>query len=287
MRCRACGTPARPAGRKDGLPLHLCPACGSLSRPAAFDPPARYEDYLPPATLALPPATRDRYREILAGLAARTGGPGRLLDVGAGAGLFLETAREEGWSVLGTELSRAAAARAGRRGLPVRVGNLADLDLPRGAFDAAVSLETVEHVPDPAGFLAGIRDLLRPRGILFLTTPNYGSLSRRWLGREWLAVSRDHLCLLTPRALAGVLAAAGFRPERVTTRTILPPELAKRFRGTPVRRQGFPAEETAALQEAARSRTPLRWLKALANGFLARTGLGDVLTVYAAREAGR
>lgn len=284
MICRACRAPARLAFVKDGEPCYACPACGSLSRPRGpGDFAAHYGDYLPAATLALPAPTRERYREMLATLVPYgREGRMRLLDAGAGAGLFLEVAREEGFTVEGTELSAAAAAEAARRGITVHVGDVAELDLPPGTFDAAVSLETVEHVPDPPAFLAAIRRLLRPGGVLFATTPNYAALNRRLLGREWLAISPDHVCLMTPAGLKRALETAGFTVRRVRTRTFLVNEAAKRFRSRrPARRRGFEPAETAELQAAFETRPALRLAKRLANRVLAATSLGDVLTVHA------
>ncbi|MEN8150965.1 MAG: class I SAM-dependent methyltransferase, partial [Planctomycetota bacterium] len=241
MRCRACGTGTEFVFVKDGARCGVCPACGSLSRPAPPDLDDHYSDYLPPATLSLPPATRRRYGEMLDGLEPFRAGSARLLDVGAGAGLFLEVARERGWEVEGTELSAAAARAAAERGIRIHVGDIDRLPLTPGSFDAVVSLECVEHVPDPPAFLATLAGLLRPGGGLFLTTPNYGALSRRLLGREWQPIAGDHLCLFTPRSLAACVTRAGFRVRDVRTRTILPNEILKRFRRTVTRRQGFRA----------------------------------------------
>jgi 2-polyprenyl-3-methyl-5-hydroxy-6-metoxy-1,4-benzoquinol methylase len=193
-------------------------------------------------------------------------------------------ARDRGWDVEGTELSRAAARAAADRGITVHVGPLDELSMAPGSFDAAVSLETVEHVPDPAAFLASVSRLLRPGGGLLLTTPNYESLSRRLLGREWLAVSPDHLCLFTPRALASRVAAAGFAGIEATTRTILPNEVLKRFRRTATRTQGFRAEETAGLQREFSERPALRRVKSAVNAVLGATGTGDVIELLAVRE---
>jgi 2-polyprenyl-3-methyl-5-hydroxy-6-metoxy-1,4-benzoquinol methylase len=269
---------------KSGVRCYACPGCGSLSRPDRRDLERRYADYLPPATLSLPPGTRARYREMLEALDPWRDGEGRLLDVGAGAGLFLDVARETGWKVEGTELSLAASRAAAERGIRVHVGDLARLPLDPGSFDAVVTLETVEHVPSPPAFLAAVFRLVRPGGGLLLTTPNYDSLSRRLLGREWLAVSPDHLCLFTPRALRRCVTAAGFRVVDLTTRTILPNEVLKRFRRTPARVSGFRAEETATLQEAFVTRPAMKRLKDLVNRVLGKTGTGDVITLLAERE---
>jgi len=285
VRCRACGAPTVLAFVKDRARCRVCPSCGSLSRPGRPDLAHRYADYLPAATLSLPEGTRARYREMIDGLDRFRDGAGRLLDVGAGAGLLLDVAREAGWEVTGTELSLAASRAAATRGIRVHVGDLGRLPLDPGSFDAVVSLETVEHVPNPASFLAAIARVVRPGGGLLLTTPNYDSLSRRLLGREWLAVSADHLCLFTPRALSRRVAGAGFRVRSVTTRTILPNEVLKRFRRTAARTQGFRARETAALQRSFATRPALRRVKDTVNALLARIGAGDVITLRAEREA--
>ena len=283
MRCRACDTKTDLAFLKDGVRCGVCPACGSLSRPAPEDLGDHYADYLPAATLSLPPATRRRYGEMLDGL-ERFRGAGRLLDVGAGAGLFLEVARERGWEVEGTELSLAASLAAAERDLRVHVGDLKRLPLTPGSFDVVVSLECVEHVPEPPAFLATLAGLLRPGGGLFLTTPNYNALSRRLLGREWQPISGDHLCLFTPRSLADCVARVGHRILDVSTRTILPNEILKRFRRAATRSQGFRPAETAILQQSFVERRSLRRVKDTVNSVLSLTGTGDVITLTAERE---
>ena len=50
---------------------------------------------------------------------------------------------------------------------------------------------------------------LRPGGLLYLTTPNMGSLSRRVLGADWSVISRDHVSLHTSRALVALCGKAG------------------------------------------------------------------------------
>lgn len=42
------------------------------------------------------------------------------------------------------------------------------------SFDVVVSMDVIEHVPDPAPWVADLVRVLRPGGTLFLTTPNYG-----------------------------------------------------------------------------------------------------------------
>jgi SAM-dependent methyltransferase len=86
----------------------------------------------------------------------------RVLDVGVGPGLLaLDLARLVGESGRLVGLDRApamvAAASARLAGLPqaeVRIGDAANLDLPEGAFDAAVSTQVYEYVADMPRALA-------------------------------------------------------------------------------------------------------------------------------------
>ena len=212
--CPLCGDPsAIPLFEKDGVPYERCGSCGLPTRGGPESPPS-YHDYLPDATRSLPPITRERYETLLSGLARYRGG-GRFLDVGCGGGFLVETARDLGWEAVGTEVSRAAVEFGRERGLDLRHGTLVDTGLEAGAFDVITLMEVVEHVPDPAGLLRQAAELLRPGGALYLTTPNWNSLSRRVLGAAWHPISRDHVVYLAPWSIRRALRAAGLRPVRV------------------------------------------------------------------------
>ncbi|HYQ27566.1 MAG TPA: class I SAM-dependent methyltransferase, partial [Polyangiaceae bacterium] len=55
----------------------------------------------------------------------------------------------------------------------------APLPYPSAHFDAVVSMDVVEHLVDPLPWLADALRVLKPGGLLFLTTPNYASRSLR------------------------------------------------------------------------------------------------------------
>jgi 2-polyprenyl-3-methyl-5-hydroxy-6-metoxy-1,4-benzoquinol methylase len=119
----------------------------------------------------------DEARHLVAYLHARELARGRdVLDAGCGEGfgtvLLAETAR----SVLGIDYAAApvavASAAYGTANLTFRqldVRALADLGQ---RFDLIVNFQVIEHLTDPAPFLAGVRAALAADGLLMITTPN-------------------------------------------------------------------------------------------------------------------
>jgi 2-polyprenyl-3-methyl-5-hydroxy-6-metoxy-1,4-benzoquinol methylase len=269
---------------KGGYPFERCAACGLVTRGGEEGPPS-YHDYLPQLTQTLPPLTRRRYEALLARLASRRR-TGRFLDVGCGGGFLVETARDLGWTAEGTEVSNAAAEFGRTRGLTIHTGVLADAKLPAGAFDVVTMMEVVEHVGAPVALLAECAALLRPGGALYVTTPNWSSLSRRGAGAAWTPIARDHVVYFTPRHLRRALMEAGLAPVRVTTANVQPHELLKRLRRAPsAARETSSMQRTMGLRETVEANALLRGAKACVNAALAATGTGDTIRALAERPA--
>src|SRR4051812_29916337 len=94
---------------------------------------------------------------------------GRLLDVGAGAGLLERALDSRRWSVTGVELS-PYIAEFGREqlGSNVIAGAFEDVELGTEGFDAIVMKYTLDHMEEPYAALARARELIRPDGLLVL-----------------------------------------------------------------------------------------------------------------------
>ncbi len=136
-----------------------------------------------------------------------------VIDVGCGDGFHLDVLRQygpPGWKLVGVDLDPRAVSAARRRHLDVHEGRLEDLDLPEESFDAALLIQTVEHLADPAEFLHGVRRVLVPGGRILVVTDNTGSLDfriakrRHWGGyhfpRHWYLHNVHSLALLSARA---------------------------------------------------------------------------------------
>jgi SAM-dependent methyltransferase len=101
---------------------------------------------------------------------------GRLLDVGCGLGLFLETMRAE-FELYGVDLSEYAIGQAGRRlpGARLTVASLTD-GLPFDeTFDVVTAINIYEHLEDPGAGLDAVRSALRPGGLLVAHLPTIGN----------------------------------------------------------------------------------------------------------------
>ena len=151
--------------------IRVQPASDSLERlvPDQLD----QRDTTGRATLELHLA---RYR-----FAARLLRPGRVLDIacGVGYGARVLAAAGRDVEVLGVDLSAQAVeyARTHYAGpdIEFRVGDALAFEDADG-FDSIVSLETVEHVPDPGAFVARLGRLLRPGGTLIASVPTTPSV---------------------------------------------------------------------------------------------------------------
>lgn len=138
---------------------------------------------------------------------------GKLLDVGAAAGFFVEQARLAGWEAEGVEPSEWASRYAREQlGVPVATGTLESARYPDATFDAVTMWEVIEHLPDPRGFLAEVARVVKPGGLFALSTPDAGSLVARLTGQRWLGWHKvpEHLYYFDRPSLSRLLTENGF-----------------------------------------------------------------------------
>lgn len=151
---------------------------------------------------------------------------GRLLEVGAGEGDFLEMAASAGYQVAATEFSEAAADRIRQRLPQVKVwlGEIESLNIPRESFDVAVAWHCLEHMRHPFQALEAMNRALRPGGSLVVAVPNRRNhlmalLYRIFRGKPYplfsLKAREIHLFHFTPKSLCMALESAGFAVEQI------------------------------------------------------------------------
>jgi SAM-dependent methyltransferase len=97
----------------------------------------------------------------------------RLLDAGCGSGRNMVELRDFG-AVSGLEPSAQSAAAAEARAIgPVAAAPIEAMPFGDASFDAATSLDVIEHIDDDRAALRELRRVVRPGGFLVLTVPAY------------------------------------------------------------------------------------------------------------------
>lgn len=92
---------------------------------------------------------------------------GRVLDVGCANGLLTQWCKPTAYVGVDIDEQSVAAARRDRPGFRFETSLPTDEE-----FDTVVALALIEHVKDPADLLHTLGGVLRPAGVLVLTTPH-------------------------------------------------------------------------------------------------------------------
>lgn len=179
-------------------------------------------------------------REIrdIGGTGDTVGRPGRILDIGCGAGFLANALAAQGHQVTGIDMSsgslKVARAKSGAalssqshgsraRHAQYRVADAYRLPFRDAAFDAVSALDFLEHVTEPERVIAEAARVLKPGGLFFFHTFNRNRLA--WLivikGLEWFVRNTpDHMHVLPlfikPKELEGYCIKAGMQPMEMT-----------------------------------------------------------------------
>lgn len=135
-----------------------------------------YENYWEDPESYSDPTTPQR-QALLAKVLPSIPKGGLILDVGCGRGEFCDYFVKQGYRAEGTDISQAAV-RYAQEHFPEAKFHACDVQdlLPAraGEFDAVFSSEVIEHLFDVGAYLLAINHLLKPGGLLILTTPHHG-----------------------------------------------------------------------------------------------------------------
>ena len=162
---------------------------------------------------------REDFRQALANIERHPfiNGPGTLLEIGSSFGLFLDEARKRGWRVQGVEPSKVASSASSAHGVEVFCGTLEEFDAGGEQFDVVASWDVWEHLHDPMDALARAFRLVRPGGLLVITTVNMGGFAARVLRSRWPWYMRMHLHYFTKESLSEMVRRAGFEVLGMST----------------------------------------------------------------------
>lgn len=138
--------------------------------------------------------------------------PGRILDVGCGAGEALDRCADLGWETWGVEPSQAAARAAERNGHRLWIGSLEDCDVPDNSVDVVRMFHVLEHVPSPTQTLRAIARVLRPGGRLIVKVPHIAQIGASlFRDYNWSLDLPRHFYHFSIEALSRTVTTAGLR----------------------------------------------------------------------------
>ena len=149
----------------------------------------------------------------------------RILDIGCGGGLLAEPMARLGGTVVGADAAArnipVAELHAEQSGLNIdyRHTTAEALAAAGEAFDVVLAMEIVEHVADPQGFVTTCRDLLKPGGLMVMSTLNRTTKSflAAIIGAEWVMRwlpkgTHDWSKFILPDELYALMRVAGLDP---------------------------------------------------------------------------
>lgn len=151
--------------------------------------------------------------------------PPKLLDIGSGFGMMLQTAKSMGFHATGVEFCKPLADRAREQGFNVCNCDVADMQSDL-MFDTITMMDIIEHLVDPVTVLESLRARLKPTGELILYTPDHSSMIvsvASWLYSLGRTSAIDnifactHTCFFTSKTLKDTAGRAGFEVLQVRT----------------------------------------------------------------------
>jgi len=226
MRCAVCdSTKIRESFRKQGCDYRQCASCGLIFRyplPSETELAKIYDcDYYAPwrAKDGKESDIRQNKKETFLTWIhwiEEHVSPGSLLDVGCAMGYFLEVVQESGWQPWGVEISEYSYSTAARLwGERVFHGDLLSAHFAENRFDAVTMFDVIEHQADPRESFKEVHRVLKPGGVLLLSTADTRSLSCQLMGKIWPHFKPEHLYCFSRKNISLALQKSGFTKVQI------------------------------------------------------------------------
>jgi 2-polyprenyl-3-methyl-5-hydroxy-6-metoxy-1,4-benzoquinol methylase len=208
-----------------------------------------------------------------------------ILDIGCGNGFFLDEAKKRGWNVYGTEFYERSITICRDKKIEIAKGKFTTSSFPTIQFDVITSFEVIEHTHTPMEVINDVYSCLRQGGLVYITTPNFDSLSRHLLSDKWSVISYpEHLTYFNSFSLKYLIEKAGFKTLSVKTTGI---SFARIIDGLKTKTLKSPSSFSNTkpnldqdLRVRIESNRLLSLLKSLINWLLTLTKKGDTLKAY-------
>jgi 2-polyprenyl-3-methyl-5-hydroxy-6-metoxy-1,4-benzoquinol methylase len=136
---------------------------------------------------------------------------GELLDIGCATGIFMKAASSS-YNCTGLDVSDVATQFAVKEmGLNAKCGTIFDHDYEKQSFDIITMWDVIEHVRDPDKYIEKINQIMKPGGLLVLSTGNIDSLMFKIQKKNWhLLIPPFHLYYFNKHNITKLLEKHGF-----------------------------------------------------------------------------
>ena len=140
---------------------------------------------------------------------------GKILDCGCATGFFLGLVKQKGYVPYGIEISDYAVNVAKEKfgGENIFRGNIEDAQFAGAQadiFNAIFMTDYLEHVRSPRETLSAAFRLLKPGGVLIITTPDTSSSSKSLLNESWIHYKTEHLFYFAQKNMSQLLEQTHF-----------------------------------------------------------------------------
>ncbi len=148
--------------------------------------------------------------------------PINILDVGCGWGNFLEIAKKNNIPGRGIDISAESIKICLAKKLNCQKITIEELvNKEKNKYTVLTGFQMIEHLTNPLAFLKAAYFLLKPDGLLLLTTPNNDSPVRKLLGNRWSVYNTDsHFVFYNELMLKKALALTGFKNINIQIDTL-------------------------------------------------------------------
>jgi len=135
----------------------------------------------------------------------------KILDIGCADGLLLEESKKLGWETLGIEPIKALADYGKETyGIEILNGVFSDFKLKENYFHVVTLLDVIEHLENPKVLLSGVKDIIKPGGLLVASFPDVDSLSAKLFRKKWWMYMKGHINFFNSRSLSLMLNEIDF-----------------------------------------------------------------------------
>ncbi len=157
------------------------------------------------------------YDQKIKKIIGHTNSKPHILDVGCGWGDFLERCTARGLPCFGIDHSPTAISHVRKKKINCDVSDIESFAQKHaGEFDAITSFQTIEHVKNPLLFLKSAQTLLKPGGIILLTTPNNDSPLRYFMRGKWSVYNiESHYIFFSKQTLHQAVEKTGFTTIKI------------------------------------------------------------------------